>query len=219
MTTHHWGTLVNPAHFVEAPPAHVVTADDAAALRVIGRPTAGFQLQVKSAPDLVDRAAITVDGSGYWSYTLDLADGAVGAIFVSGDNWVTQVGPLKSKEQEDAETAGAATAATALEKASAALTAASGAQSAATQAANAAVAAQQAAEQNTYPGYVGWADVRTPPAITGQGLSNFCQEILQVGSTYPTPNAQYGTHHFTGTASPVTQGVMVHGDTWTQVLV
>lgn len=219
MTTHHWGTLINPSHYVEVPPAHVVTADDTTQLRVVGRPAASSTLQVKSAPDLVDRAPITVDGNGYWSYTLDLPDAAVGAIFVSGDNWVTSIGPLKSLEQETAESTAGATAASALAQSTTALSAASAAQSAATIAANAAVSAANSASQNSYPGYVDWTNVRNAPALTGQALTNFTQVIKQSGSSYPTPNAQYGTHHFIGTASPVTQGVMVHGDRWTQVLV
>jgi hypothetical protein len=84
MTTHTFGTTINPAHYVEIP-------DPTDAGQVI-RPDAGVSLRVRNADTLADLTAITTTTYGYWSYTV--AD--VPAILVSGDNGTTWVGPLYS---------------------------------------------------------------------------------------------------------------------------
>lgn len=94
-TTYTFGTLTNPAHFVEVP--------DPANAGQVKRPSAGAVLLVQNAATLVSLTSITTTAYGYWSYTtVDVPQ-----IRVSGDNGTTWVGPLTAKEaQTSAITAG-----------------------------------------------------------------------------------------------------------------
>ena len=105
MATHHFGTTVNPAHFVEI-------ADPANPGQVI-RPIAGTTVKVRDASTLANLPDITLDNYGYWSYTTE----DIPEIYVSGDDWVTSVGPLLSKEAEQAAVDAGENAATALQTA------------------------------------------------------------------------------------------------------
>jgi hypothetical protein len=93
MTDHHFGTSVNPAHFVELAGVSVA-AVAGGTVKVSPRPAAGVTLQVRDASTLTALTSITLDENGYWSYTT--VD--VPAILVSGDSGITWVGPLYSAE-------------------------------------------------------------------------------------------------------------------------
>lgn len=97
MTAHHFGTGVNAAQFVELA-AVEVTADDSSVIRVSGRPASGLELLVRDPDTLDPLDPITVDGNGYWSYTVDDVPG----IQVSGDGGSSWSGILWSQETQDA---------------------------------------------------------------------------------------------------------------------
>lgn len=97
MTTHHFGTDVDPGHFVEIP-------DPDVAGQVL-RPAEGTViLKVKDAATLADLPDITVGEFGYWAATTE----DIPSILVSGDGGSTWVDALWSRESaEAAGTAGA----------------------------------------------------------------------------------------------------------------
>lgn len=90
MTTHHFGTDINPAHYVEVA--------DPANPGQVKRPAAGAILKVRDSATLTDLPDITTTTYGYWSYTTTDVPG----ILVSGDGGITWVGPLYSRESTDA---------------------------------------------------------------------------------------------------------------------
>jgi hypothetical protein len=131
MTTHTFGTAINPAHFAELTVV-TITDDVSDPVNVSPRPDVGTALKVRDAATLADLTDITLLTSGYWTYsTTDIP-----AIYVSGDNWDTSIGPLYSREAQaaaiaayDVATSAASTAATASSTATAASLAAVAAQS------------------------------------------------------------------------------------------
>lgn len=88
MATYTFGTLVDPAHYVETP--------DLANPGQVKRPDAGVVLQVKNAATLADLPTIVTLTYGYWSYSTV----EVPAILVSGDGGTTWVGPLIAIEAQ-----------------------------------------------------------------------------------------------------------------------
>ena len=134
MTDNTFGTAINPAHFIELGVVSV-TDDPGDVVLVSPRPTAGSTIKARKASDLSDLPDITLAASGYWSLTV--AD--CPAIFVSGDNWDTAIGPLYSREAS-------ASALAAYDLALAASSLASTASTNATSASAAAVAAQATAD-------------------------------------------------------------------------
>ncbi|MGL5910659.1 MAG: hypothetical protein ACRCZP_11700 [Phycicoccus sp.] len=127
MTTHRFGTAVNPAHFVEIPSAVPEQPE---------RPTpATVVLRIRNAATNADIGQTDVQRFGYWAFQVD----DVPLVLVSADNWATAVGPLQSAESiTESATTGAA--------AAAALTAATAAQSTATAADSKATQAQASAD-------------------------------------------------------------------------
>jgi hypothetical protein len=108
MTVHHFGTSVDPAHYVEIP--------DPANPGQVLRPDAGTVLKVRSAADLSDLPDVTTSTYGYWAYTTT----DIPQILVSGDAGATWVGPLTSGEAATGAVGAGANAATALQTATSA---------------------------------------------------------------------------------------------------
>lgn len=81
-----FGTLTNPAHYVEVP--------DPLVPGQVKRPAAGAVLKARVYPTSAALADITTTDYGYWS----AAYSGVDEIQVSGDNGATWVGPLQSTE-------------------------------------------------------------------------------------------------------------------------
>lgn len=205
MTTHHFGTDVDPSHYVEIP--------DTANPGQVKRPPAGIVLKVRAAPTLADLPDVITTTYGYWETTTT----DVPQIYVSGDNWATAVGPLTSAE---ASTAGV----NAGTNASAALAGVSNltpqVSTAVADAAYARTRADYAVSQAGSSGFTGTVDwtsqVQNKPAIPS--LANITLPVNQSGTTYPTPPNSYGRWWLTGTADPTAQGLAPrNGDRWTKV--
>ncbi len=117
MADHHFGTNINPAHFVELA-AVSVAAVAGGTVKVSPRPAAGVTLQVRNAATLTALAPITLAENGYWSYTtVDIP-----SILVSGDSGATWVGPLHSAEAQTAATSAGTNAQQALTNSQSAIT-------------------------------------------------------------------------------------------------
>lgn len=101
-TVHHFGTDIDPSHFVEVP--GTLDPDGSGNVTAPRRPAAGTILSVRDAATLAALPDITTQNYGYWDYTTT----DIPQIQVSGDGGVTWVGPLTSAEaMGDVATAGA----------------------------------------------------------------------------------------------------------------
>ncbi|MGN6245104.1 MAG: hypothetical protein ACTHQ3_15740 [Motilibacteraceae bacterium] len=113
-TVHHFGTDVDPSHFVEVP--GTLDPDGSGNVTAPRRPAAGTVLKARDASTLAALPDITTDDYGYWSYTTT----DVPQIQVSGDGGSTWVGPLISAEGKVDSLNAGANASTALQTATSA---------------------------------------------------------------------------------------------------
>src|SRR5215210_720869 len=201
VATYNFGTLVNPAHFVEIP-------DPAIAGQTI-RPPSGTVLRVRNALTLADLPNITTTLLGYWSY----ATTDVPLILVSGDNWATSVGPLAAREAFQSSMTAAVDATTALATANTALATAN------------AVAAQLAAggggtggTGSTFTGTVDWnTQVTNKPTLTAAALGALATSAQGAaegvaalsGGLVPIAQLPVGTG-----AAQVASGAHTHAQAW-----
>lgn len=127
MTVHHFGTDVDPSHFVEVP--GTADPDGSGNTSAPRRPAAGTALKARDAATLNALPDILTSANGYWSYsTTDVPQ-----IQVSGDGGVTWVGPLTSAEAMTDATKAGSNALAAIDAAAAAQSTADQALTAATQ--------------------------------------------------------------------------------------
>jgi hypothetical protein len=203
MPIHTFGTLVDPAHFVESPdPANPTWAP--------GRPPAGTHLVVQDYATSAPLADIVTTAYGQWAYsTVD-----VPRIRVSADGGSTWVGPLLSVETQFAGSTAGETATTAQEVANQALTTAN-----ATAAALAAGGGGTTTGGGTaFTGHVDWAtQVDNKPDLTATGLG-FLPASMRgdpngvaplASGLVPIANLPLGT-----TAQHVASGAHAHSFTW-----
>lgn len=146
-----FGTLVDPAHYVEVP-----DPDNPGQVK---RPDAGATLLVRDAETLASLPSITTLLYGYWAYIHP----TVPQILVSGDGGSTWVGPLDAAEARSSAIHAGVDATTALQTANAAQQTAT---NAATTAQQALSAAQAAGSGGTFTGSVDWnTQVANKPSI------------------------------------------------------
>lgn len=107
MTIYHFGTSVDGSVFVEQIPSTAPT--DASATAAPVRPARGLHLQVRNPKFGTALPDIVTGDYGYWDYTTE----DIPVIWVSSDNFVTQVS-IRATEAMDAAATGGVDSATAL---------------------------------------------------------------------------------------------------------